>query len=174
MSTPSPIHWPDHYRNCPVQVQNELDMEAPQDRVWAWLVRAPLWPWWYENSKNVRILNGSGPDLQWGTQFVWKTFSVTITSTVLEYVPNERIAWDAHGVGVDAYHAWLLSPSAKGCHVLTEEAQHGWGARLQKVLRPNRMRTYHQIWLESLEGKALSGFPPEAARTGNASFIARL
>ena len=72
-------------------------MEAPQDRVWAWLVRAPLWPRWYENSKNVRILKGSGPDLQLGTQFVWKTFSVTITSTVLEYVPNERIAWDAHG-----------------------------------------------------------------------------
>jgi hypothetical protein len=43
---PFAVKWPYHYepRNCPIHVQNELDMAAPQDRVWAWLIRAPHWP----------------------------------------------------------------------------------------------------------------------------------
>jgi len=35
---PFAVEWPNHYepRNCPIHVRNELDMVAPQDRVWAW------------------------------------------------------------------------------------------------------------------------------------------
>lgn len=161
MNDQSGIQWPEHYypQNCPVHVRNELDMAAQPQRVWAWLVRAPLWPSWYVNSANLRILEGAGEVLEPGTRFRWKTFGVTITSTVLEYIPNERLAWDAKGIGVDAYHAWLLRPSAKGCDVLTEETQHGWLARLGQLFLPKRMSKYHQIWLESLQDKALSGFP---------------
>ncbi|WP_020484194.1 SRPBCC domain-containing protein [Methylomonas sp. MK1] len=157
----SGIQWPEHYhpQNCPVHVRNALDMAAQPERVWAWLVRAPLWPSWYVNSANLRILENAGTELKPGTRFRWKTFGVTITSTVLEYVPNERLAWDAKGIGVDAYHAWLLRPSAKGCDVLTEETQHGWLARLGQLFLPKRMSKYHQIWLESLQEKALSGLP---------------
>ena len=158
------VRWPDHYQphNCPVHVRNELDMDAAPERVWSWLVRASLWPTWYVNSANVTILDGSGPDLQKGTRFRWKTFGVTITSTVLEYVTGERIAWDAHAFGIDAYHAWVLQPSTKGCHVLTEETQHGWLARLGKLFMPNRMYTFHQLWLEGLAAKAHAGLPPAA------------
>ena len=158
------VQWPDYYkpRNSPVHVRNELDVAAPQDRVWAWLTRPGLWPDWYVNSANVAFLEGPWPDLKEGTRFRWKTFGVTITSTVLEYVPNERIAWDAHTFGVDAYHAWILQPSTKGCHVLTEESQHGWLAWLANRLMPNRMYKFHQLWLEGLERKGREGFPPAA------------
>lgn len=64
------------------------------------------------------------------------------------------LAWDAHGLGVDAYHAWVLTPTPTGCHVLTEENQHGLGARLQKKLLPNRMWNQHQLWLEGLQRNA--------------------
>jgi uncharacterized protein YndB with AHSA1/START domain len=160
---PSPeIDWPDRYhpRNCPVHVHNELDMAAPPDRVWAWLTHATLWPSWYGNSANVSFLDESGPQLQQGTRFRWKTFGVTVTSTVLEYVPGERLAWDAHGLGVDAFHAWVLQPSDRGCRVLTEETQHGWLARLGGLFVPGRMHKHHQLWLEGLENKARSGPPP--------------
>jgi hypothetical protein len=158
------VQWPDHYqpRNCPVHVQNELDMAAAQEYVWAWLIRATLWPTWYVNSANVKILEGRGPNLQKGMRFRWKTFGVTITSTVLEYVPVERIAWDARAFGIDAYHAWVLQPSARGCRVLTEETQHGWLPRLGKLFMPNRMHTFHQLWLEGLAAKASAGLPPAA------------
>jgi len=158
------VQWPDYYqpRNCPVHVRNELDMTAVQEHVWAWLLRSTLWPTWYINSANIKILEGRGPDLQMGTRFRWKTFGVTITSTVLEYIPCECIAWNAHTFGIDAYHAWVLQPSAQGCHVLTEETQHGWLARLGKLLMPNRMYKFHQLWLEGLATKALTGLPLEA------------
>ena len=165
LNQPLEIHWPDRYRpgNSPVHVKNELDIAAAQEHVWAWLTHATLWPSWYVNSANVRILEGTGPNLQMGTRFRWKTFGVTITSTVLEFVPGERIAWDAHALGVDAYHAWVLQPSTQGCLVLTEETQHGWITRLAKLFMPNRMHKFHQLWLEGLETKARAGLPPDAA-----------
>jgi hypothetical protein len=85
------------------------------------------------------------------TRFWWKTLGLPLESTVREFVPGQRIAWDAHGLGVDAYHAWVLSPrTGGGCHVLTEETQHGWLARLGNRFMPNRMHRYHQLWLEGL------------------------
>jgi len=126
------------------------------------LIRAALWPSWYVNSANVKFLQGVTPDLEKNTCFRWKTFGITINSAVLEYVPGARIAWDAHGFGVDGYHAWVIQPTEQGCHVLTEETQHGWLARLNNYFLPTRMATYHQIWLESLSARAGSGLPPAA------------
>ncbi len=162
MTNSPEVKWPDRYKpnNCPVHVRNELDMAVKQECVWAWLTHASIWPTWYVNSANLKILKGTGPNLQEGTRFRWKTFGVTITSTVIEYVPNERIAWDAHCFGIDAYHAWVLCPSTRGCAVITEETQHGGLARLSKLFTPNRMYNFHQLWLEALETKARGGLPP--------------
>jgi uncharacterized protein YndB with AHSA1/START domain len=160
----SGIRWPERYHpaRCPIHVSNELAIAAPIEVVWAWLVRAPLWPGWYPNSADVRFLAGAPPDLALGTRFQWKTFGVTIRSTVREFVPCERIAWDAQALGLDVYHAWLLRKTPEGCHVLTEETQHGWVARMGKLLVPGRMHRLHQVWLERLGEQARRGMPPAA------------
>ena len=75
-------------------------------------------------------------------------------------MPCERIAWDARCCGVRAYHAWLLRKVPGGCHVVTEETQHGWLARLGDLLLPRRMHRGHQAWLEALSAKAAAGLPP--------------
>jgi hypothetical protein len=121
-------------------------------------VRAPLWPSWYPNAKDV-VVEGGAAELILGVVFTWRTFGVAIRSTVLEFEPCERIAWNAFGIGVDAYHAWEITPSAAGAHVLTEETQYGWVARLGSAVFPNRMWKFHQIWLEQLSAKAQSGPP---------------
>ena len=159
--TETQVRWPPHYSpiTAPVHVRNALDMEASADAVWAWLVRAQLWPEWYPNASDVNFLSGTPPDLRAGTRFKWKTFGVRLESTVLEFVPGERIAWDARGCGVDAYHAWVVSPIARGSHVLTEETQHGWVARLGNLMMPQRMHKYHQLWLERLADRARRGMP---------------
>ena len=155
------IRWPQKYEpgRVRVHVRNQLSMQAPASAVWAWLIRAQKWPEWYVNSSNVVFPDSSGPDLSLGVQFRWRTFGVAIESKVEEFVERERIAWSARGVGVDAYHAWAIEENRQGCVVLTEETQHGWVAGLGRLLMPNRMHRFHQIWLESLDKQARSGFP---------------
>jgi uncharacterized protein YndB with AHSA1/START domain len=161
MESQAEIKWPDRFdpNRAPVHVRNELTMDVPCESVWAWLVRAESWPSWYANSADVRFIEGQGPDLKLGTRFKWKTFGVHLVSKVLEFVPNERLAWDAKGSGVAAYHVWILQKTDSGCKVVTEEAQIGTMARLQNRFRPNRMHEQHQKWLEGLEGKTRTGKP---------------
>ena len=155
------IRWPPKFApdRAPVHVRNEIDIPVARAQVWAWLVRATLWPTWYSNASHVQI-DGGGPDLGPGTEFQWRTFSASLRSKVQEFVPPERLAWDAQGSGVDVYHAWLIIPTAAGCHVLTEESQYGSLARLDHALRPERMFQGHQRWLQGLKEKAISGLPP--------------
>ena len=154
------IHWPEHYdpQRAPVHVRNEREIAAPIERVWAWLVRAEQWPSWYPNASGVRIENG-GTALALGTRFRWRTFGVAIKSEVRELEAPTRLAWDAQGLGVDAYHAWLLEPTPKGCRVLTEETQHGVVARLGARLMPRRMWEGHELWLARLAERAEAGSP---------------
>jgi hypothetical protein len=154
------IRYPPEYHpgRTHVFVRNELAMNVPPDRVWAWLIRATLWPSWYRNSAHVRI-EGGGPDLAPGIRFRWKTFGIRLVSRVEEFIPNERIAWTARAPGVLAYHAWLIEPQSAGCHVVTEETQSGWLARLGHLVMPNRMSKYHQLWLEQLQVRAAGGRP---------------
>ncbi len=156
------IRWPAEHdpTDAGVYVVNELSMEAPPAVVWAWLARAPLWPEWYPNSKDV-VLQGPDKNLKYGTQFRWNTFGVNIASTVLEFEPYESLAWDSQAFGINAYHAWLIEKTETGCHVTTEETQSGIMARLQKLFMPNRMQQQHQIWLERLAEMAKTGLPPD-------------
>jgi uncharacterized protein YndB with AHSA1/START domain len=155
------IRWPDRYdpSRAPVHVSNAFDAAAPPEAVWAWLVRAPLWPSWYPNASKVDLAGGV-TELAPGVAFTWRTFGVAIRSTVVEFEPSERIAWNAFGLGVDAYHAWEITPTPGGSRVLTEETQYGWAARLGSVLFPKRMSNGHQLWLERLSAQARSGTPP--------------
>ena len=158
------IRWPERFlpANSAVFVSNEITIAAEPEAVWRWLIRAELWPHWYPNSSDIHFISTSGPDLRERTRFRWNTYGVRITSKVLEFEPYTRLAWEAQGIGVDAYHAWLLTPASDGgtC-VLTQETQHGWLARLAKTLLPKRMEAKHQHWLESLKERAQSGAPPE-------------
>jgi hypothetical protein len=118
-----------------------------------------VWASWYPNASNVVLARGA-PELALGVSFTWRTFGVAIRSTILEFVPNERIAWNAFCLGVEAYHAWEITQTPGGAHVLTEETQYGWAARLGSLLFRNRMSKFHQVWLERLAAKAHGGPPP--------------
>jgi len=157
------IDWPEHYspQNAPVHVRNTLEIDAPAENIWAWLVCAESWPDWYSNASRVRI-GGGEPNLSLGAEFRWRTFGVGIRSKVQEFVPCSRIAWDGSAFGISVYHAWLIVEQGDGCLVVTEETQHGPVARLGALLMPKRMSAYHQIWLESLAEKARRGKPPGA------------
>jgi uncharacterized protein YndB with AHSA1/START domain len=151
------IRWPEKHdpKNTPVHVRNEIDIDAPPENVWSWLIHAPLWPTWYSNSSNV-VIEGGNQDLAMGTKFRWRTFRVNLASEVREFVPMERLAWTAKAAGIDAYHAWLIERRGAGSHVITEETQDGFVAKLNAKLRPKDMSAGHQAWLEALGERAKS------------------
>ena len=107
-------------------------------------------------------IDGGSPDLAAGVRFRWKTFGVSLVSKVEEFEFPERLAWTGRAFGVDVYRAWLISGHSDGCHVLTEESQYGFLARLDHALRARRMGSFHQVWLESLRTKVATGSPPGA------------
>jgi uncharacterized protein YndB with AHSA1/START domain len=155
-----PIEWPARYApgGVAATVSNEIVIAAAPETAWAWLIRAPAWPSWYPNSSRVRIAGGE-TELALGIAFRWRTFGVGVRSTVREFEPPSRIAWDGAGLMLDVYHAWLIEPRPGGCWVLTEEHQNGLAARAQALLMPNRMVRGHQLWLENLKARAEGGMP---------------
>ena len=158
------IIWPAEFdpKRAPVHVTNTLESRASAHAAWAWLVRAPQWPDWYANSSHVRLPDQAS-DLSAKLTFRWRTFGVRLVSHVEEFVPETRIAWTARGIGVWAYHAWVITPHANGCRIVTEETQFGVIAQLGDLLMPKRMHRGHQLWLECLDRVAQSGPPPSPA-----------
>jgi hypothetical protein len=73
---------------------------------------------------------------------------------VAEYEPRARLGWFGEGPGVHAYHAWLLSPLADGCRVVTEEESRGPAARAGRKSDPGALHNGHDLWLARL--RALS------------------
>lgn len=47
----------------------------------------------------------------------------------------------------------------RGCSSPRRETQNGFLAKLGSIAMPNRIHRYHQIRLESLRDKALTGLP---------------
>jgi len=156
------IQWPENLQpaQAAVLVRNEVVIPAQAEVIWAWLLRAEQWPTWYPNSAHIHFLSDAGPDLRDRSRFRWRTFGARITSKVLEFEPATRLAWSSHGIGIDAYHAWVLTPLKEGgTRVVSQETQQGWRVRLIQRFMPNRAETQHQIWLEALSQKAQSGLP---------------
>ncbi|MBW4685494.1 MAG: SRPBCC family protein [Komarekiella atlantica HA4396-MV6] len=149
------IRWPAEYdpSRCLVYVVNSLDIAASPAIVWEQLIAATDWSSWNPNLSNVYIKDGSR-NLSQNAEFTWKASGATTASTVKEFVPNQRLAWDAKGFGLRAYHAWLIIPTTQGCRVLSEETLRGTVACLLKLFTPNLVSYLNQQWLEGLAKKA--------------------
>lgn len=123
------IHWPEDMApsRCPIHFTNELEVAASVDTIWSLLTDQTRWPAYYPSVKHVRLLDGHdklGP----GTRFETNLARQDVFASVQEFVPQSRIAWGGYPkVSPDskAYHAWILTPTAKGTHLWTEETMRG-------------------------------------------------
>jgi uncharacterized protein YndB with AHSA1/START domain len=154
------IQWPERYLPAHAEVfaHNEIVIPAPAGVVWRILLRAAEWPEWYPNAHSIHFVSHTGPDLRNRSRFRWNTFGFRISSKVLEFEPERLIAWNARGIGVEAYHVWVLTPLEDGStHVLTEETQTGWLAALGRRFMPDHLARRHKLWLELLSQRAQQG-----------------
>jgi len=143
-----------------VHTVNELELDAPIENAWAWLVRASEWPSWYPHARHVVIDPPAAGDLAEGASFHWTTFGVRMHTTVTEFEPPARLAWEGRGLGAVGYHGWLLEPTPRGCHLVTEEVQKGLVPSLARWLFRWRIHYQHDRWLAGLAAVAKTGPPP--------------
>ena len=150
------IHWPDsfHPEQADLFAHNEIVVHASCEKVFANLVDAQVWPSWYPNSHNVRLLNSPDGKLHGKTRFSWDTFGVSIESRVHEFVPNSRLGWFGDGTGMNAYHTFLLLKTNEGCHIVTEEVVMGPGAVEFREKQPSAMHEGHDLWLRTLKQRS--------------------
>jgi uncharacterized protein YndB with AHSA1/START domain len=150
------IHWPNgfHPEQADLFAHNEIVVHASCEKVFANIVDAQVWPSWYPNSHNVKLLNSPDGKLHEGTRFSWDTFGVHIESRVHEFVPGSRIGWFGDGTGMNAYHTFLLLKRDEGCHIVTEEVVKGPGAVEFREKQPGAMHEGHDLWLRALKQRS--------------------
>ena len=157
MTGPSPTidPWPADLRpeGAPVVSFNALDIPFPVDRVWAVLIRAGDWPALYANCKDLRFIDGPGPDLSAGQWFTWRTFGLRVRTRVTDFEPGHLLGWRGDTWYGRGYHLWRLEPTQAGCRLVTEEAQRGLVPTLLAPLLRRGLHHWHQRWLEGLAAR---------------------
>jgi uncharacterized protein YndB with AHSA1/START domain len=150
------IHWPNgfHPEQADLFAHNEIVVHASCKKVFANISDAQVWPSWYPNSHNVKLLNSLNGKLHGETRFSWDTFGVHIESRVHEFVPDSRIGWFGDGTGMNAYHTFLLLKTDEGCQIVTEEVVKGPGAVEFRQKQPNTMHEGHDLWLRTLKQRS--------------------
>jgi hypothetical protein len=154
------FRWPSRMEpgRARIHVSNELTIEATPERLWGWLIRAPLWPTWYPHCSNVRLDDGAR-DLHPNATFHWSTNGAPLATRVTDFEPHTYLAWTAVNPFITAHHAWRLEKTPAGTHVTTEETQRGILTIAAFRIKPMMLRV-HQTWLERLAAVSTDATPP--------------
>jgi uncharacterized protein YndB with AHSA1/START domain len=123
------IKWPKGMApsQSPIHFTNELEVAASAKTIWSLLIDPTTWPRYYPGVKHVQLLNGH-TSLRLGTQFETNLAGQDVFASVQEFEPMTRIAWGGYPKVAEqstAYHAWIITPTAGGCHLWTEETMQG-------------------------------------------------
>jgi hypothetical protein len=152
------IRWPDHMRPSrnPIHFTNELESNVSPGAIWSTLTDVALWPAFYPNVSNVRLLEGAST-LELGTRFQAGLAGLDVIATVEEFEPFERIAWyggPKEHPDATAYHAFIFTRTATGTHMWTEEVMRGdlW-IQIAKAA-PDRFWLDHEKLLRDLSQQA--------------------
>lgn len=152
------INWPESHSlsNAEFYIHNKIEIEAPPEIVWNILVEAEAWPDWYEGMQEVEVIGSDSGLITASDSMRFITMKRQFSARVTEYLPFERLSWETLHPKMSALHTWLIIPTDKGCLVVTDESQTGQLARLQKAFLPNKLKNFHDLWLQGLKAKAES------------------
>ena len=123
------IHWPENMKpsRSPIHFTNELDVAVSPATIWSLLTDPEAWPGFYPGVSHVQLLDGHDT-LRLDTHFETNLAGQDVSAWVTEFEPMTRIAWTG-GPTADksstAYHAWIITPTAAGVHLWTEETMQG-------------------------------------------------
>lgn len=148
------VIWPARYdpRVSPIYALNDIDVKAPPEVVWKLLVEARTWSSYFPPENEVSLPDGDN-ELALGMRWRRVTIGFPMDLVVEEFEPFRRLAWatsvEGDDTGSSAYHGWVITPTATGCHVLSEETQQGpWFLQKLGHEHPGGLFAYHQDWVE--------------------------
>ena len=158
------VIWPPEYAPdiSAIYALNDIDVKAPPEVVWKLLVDAEHWFRYFPAEDQVKLLSGK-PKLALGTKWTRMTVGIPCRLIVTEFEAIRRLAWltvvEGDETHSSAYHGWVITPTATGCHVLSEETQQG-PYFLEELGRknPGALYRYHQEWVEKLAHAAETEF----------------
>ena len=157
-----PIEFPEGFdpERAPFHALAERAVAAPCERVWGWLVRAPLWPSLGAACRNLEIEAGPPDVLAAGSVLRWTAFGVRLRAVVEECEAPERLAWSATGRGLRAWHGWRIEPRRAGCRVVSEQVQYGGWPAVTRLWLGRRMLRAHEAFVDGLAAAAQRADPP--------------
>ena len=133
-----------------VSSQAQIEIATPADRVWELLSGVDRWPKWNSLVQQAVL---TGP-FQPGSIFKWKSKGVTVTSTLQEVTPNQRLTWTGKAFGTRAIHTWEIVETGNGVELRTAESFDGW---LPKSMPRTMQRTLDETlpaWLKAIKSEA--------------------
>jgi uncharacterized protein YndB with AHSA1/START domain len=153
---PEAINWPATYEPAKSRfyVHNEIEINAPPEKVWSFLIDALAWESWYKGARNVSFSDPTDAVLNAGSVFSWETMGLRFESTVRQFEPNRLLAWESKKKSIQGFHVWLIVPTDKGCKVITDESQNGWLTFFEKTFQGKKLQKLHDVWLWELKTKA--------------------
>lgn len=150
------INWPGRYHpaNSKFFVHNEIQINAPAEKIWSVLTEALQWETWYKGAKNLQLIPPGDSILNSRSVFTWQTMGLRFTSTIQQFQPHRVLAWESRKKSIQGYHVWLILPHEAGCRVITEESQNGWLTFFEKTFQRKKLHRLHDEWLRQLKKKA--------------------
>lgn len=150
------IRWPEEFnpKTSDFYVHNKIEINASPEQVWQLLIEAKQWIHWYDGIQNIKFEDSTQLNLAKDTRVFWNSMGQSLNNTVVEFVPNERLAWSFYEPRIQGHHAWLIIPTETGCIVITDESQTGRLAKLQKIFLPRKLMKQHDNWLRLLKQEA--------------------
>ena len=119
------MRWP--LSRSPIHFTNEREVAASPSTVCSLLTDPRAWPSFYPGVEQVRLLDGHDT-FRLGTRFATNLAGQDVVGSVQEFEPMTRIAWGGGpkaSPASRAYHAWIITPTANGSHLWTEETMQG-------------------------------------------------
>lgn len=155
------IKWPEEMApsRSPIHFTNELEAAATPQRIWSLLVDPETWASFCPGVEHVQVFDGH-QSLRQGTRFETNLAGQDVFASVQEFEPMTRIAWGGYPKVSEvskAYHAWIITPTPKGCHLWTEETMQGphWIELAKKA--PDAFWLAHEKLLQDLAKVATEG-----------------
>lgn len=150
------IDWPEAYtpEESTFFVHNAIAIDASPQKVWQILIDAKNWERDYEGASNFSFQSPTDTVLQPGSIFNWNTMGLSFQSEIKAYQPYEFLAWESKKQSIQGYHVWKIIPQGQGCKLVTQEAQTGWLAVMEKTFQKRKLERLHDQWLAVIKAQA--------------------